>query len=562
MLAADDIGYRLDHHVLPGLWQSEDLNLMDGQTIDSLMSRPVTFTWDIAGFLIEGQLATAVDITATNGIMHELSTFLELPAVPGPCEDTIPLSLDGPAVTGTTAGRASLHTSLCGGEGGEIAYEFIATDFQRGCASVESTDPISDPLIHVREAVCESSMSEVACLDDNDFPLDLNARVDFEMVAGQSYFILVDAYNEEVNGGFELTMSSGPCDNPPSESLLGVLNGNAQYARFAALLPGTSYEAALADASIHSAFIPTNEALEALETGMPALWAVMTSQDRIDSFIGAHLVAGRYAPSRLSSTNSLTMASGQSFDVFDTGLGIDIGGIAILETGDTPMSPMEATNGLIYGIDGVLMPELSCADGCPMGLVCGDNDLCAPPPPVGSCDNPEVLTPFGVGQLSGYSGDTSDNLSNTTGTCGEAGSPDHVFSVSIPDLGCPGGSCEVCLSTAPVACGFDMPIFPFLQGPCTNFAASPLATLWPPSDEFSGIDFNDVGTTFDTIIRVHEQSCVGMELACEANTYPGIRGSAVTVNMTPGQDYFVVVDGASPGLFGEFNLAVSFGACP
>ena len=167
-----------------------------------------------------------------------------------------------------------------------------------------------------------------------------------------------------------------------------------------------------------------------------------------------------------------------------------------------------------------------------------------------------------MGQLSGYSGDTSANLSNTAGSCGEPGSPDHVFSVSIPDLGCVGGTCEVCLSTAPVACGFDTPIFPFLQGPCASLAASPLETFWPPRNEDDGVYFDAVGTTFDTIIRVHEQSCLGAEIACEENTYPGIRGSAVTVEMVPNQNYFVVVDGQSPGLFGQFNLAINFGACP
>jgi uncharacterized surface protein with fasciclin (FAS1) repeats len=558
LLADEDLGYRLDHHILPGIWQSEDLNLVDGQTIDSIMSRPVEFTWDIAGFLIEGQLATAVDVTATNGIMHELSSFLELPTIPGPCESTMPLTLDGPTVTGTTAGRASLHTSQCGGSGGELAYEIVATDYQRGCASVQPTDD-SDPLVHVREAVCTASMAELSCLDDNNYPADLGAKVDFEMVAGQSYFVMVDAFFAEGNGEFELSLTSGPCDNPPVENLSGVINDNEQYSRFAALLPGTSFEATFASESIHSAFIPTNDALAALETGMPALWTVMTSPERIESFIGAHLVAGRYAPGRLSNVNSLTMVNTQTFELFDTGAGIDIGGVLIIETGDSPMAPMEATNGLVYGVDGVLMPEITCAEGCPTGLVCDVDDLCAPPPPVGSCDNPEVLVPFTMGQLSAYSGDTSANLSNTAGSCGEPGSPDHVFSVSITPQDCVGadGSCPVCLSTAAVACGFDSPFFPFLQGPCASFAASPLSTFWPFEP-----GFNDVGTTFDTIIRVHEQSCLGAEIACEENTYQGIRGSAVTVDMTPNQNYFVVVDGQSPGLFGQFNLAVRAGACP
>ena len=75
LLADEDIGYRIDHHVIPGLWESQDLNQMSGLTLDSIMNRPVDFSWDIAGFLIEGELPTATDISATNGIVHEVSTF-------------------------------------------------------------------------------------------------------------------------------------------------------------------------------------------------------------------------------------------------------------------------------------------------------------------------------------------------------------------------------------------------------------------------------------------------------------------------------------------------------
>ena len=192
-----------------------------------------------------------------------------------------------------------------------------------------------------------------------------------------------------------------------------------------------------------------------------------------------------------------------------------------------------------------------CADGCPAGLVCGNDDLCVPPPPVGSCENPEVFNPFGSnlgdcpGPICFYSGDTTANVSNTAGSCGEPGSPDHVFSISVDEFICPAGGCQICLSTAPVYCDGR-----FLSGPCIGSLSD---DGWPNGA---------LPTTFDTIIRVHEQSCLGAEVACEVNTYPGIRGSAVTVDMMPNQNYFVVVDGQSPGLFGQFNLVVSYGACP
>ncbi|MGB0648544.1 MAG: hypothetical protein ACPGQS_15270, partial [Bradymonadia bacterium] len=89
----------------------------------------------------------------------------------------------------------------------------------------------------------------------------------------------------------------------------------------------------------------------------------------------------------------------------------------------------------------------------------------------------------------------------------------------------------------------------------------PTASSWPPVPGFNP-GLNDIGTTFDTILRVHEQSCVGNELVCEGQTYAGIGGSAITVDMTPNQDYFIVVDALSGGEFGPFNLAVRAGPCP
>ena len=326
LLADENIGYRLDHHVLPGLWQSADLNVMGGQTIDSIMGRPIEFAWDIAGFLIDGQPSIAVDVTATNGIVHELSTFLELPAVPAPCDTPILLTLGGAAVAGTTQGLSSFYDSFCGGSGGEVVYEVSAAEYQRVCVSVEATEDQSDPLVYVREAACGNFMEELVCLDDNNYPSDLGARVDFEAIAGESYFVFVDALSEDGNGAYEVGVRSGACENPATASLWETVSGDPQYSEFAAIVQGTSYETLLSNIEVYSMFIPTNEALGSLETEMPALWATMTSPERIEEFVGAHIISGRYALGRLARSNSLTMLNEQTFEVFDGGSGLSLGG--------------------------------------------------------------------------------------------------------------------------------------------------------------------------------------------------------------------------------------------
>ena len=526
---------------------------MSGLTLDSIMNRPVDFSWDIAGFLIEGELPTATDISATNGIVHEVSTFLELPELPGPCDAPAQVAVDGAAISGTTAGLFSTQTSLCGGAGGEIAYEITSAAYQRVCVSVQATGQASDPLLYLREAFCDSPMSEIICLDDNQYPVDVGAELDVEMAAGETYFAFVDALLEAGNGSFTLSARSGPCAETPTETLYEILNSRPEYAKFSSLLEQTFYSTTLAMMPIHSVFIPTNTSLETLETETPSLWAALTSAQTIESFVGAHLALERHAVSRLRGTNALTMLNSQQFEVFDAGTGLTLGGVPIIESSSGGVPPVEATNGLVYGLDGALIPELPCGAGCPNGLVCGDQQLCTPPPPVGSCDNPEILVPFLTGRMSAFSADTSANISSTSGSCGQTDSPDHVFSLSITPNDCIGGdgSCPVCISTAPVTCVDESgnPTGEFLNGPCALWGGEPTEGAWPPVAGFNGI-----GTSFDTIIRVHEQSCVGNELVCEGQTYAGIGGSAVTVDMTPNQDYFVVVDALSGGDFGLFNL--------
>ena len=188
---------------------------------------------------------------------------------------------------------------------------------------------------------------------------------------------------------------------------------------------------------------------------------------------------------------------------------------------------MEATNGLVYGLDGALIPELPCGAGCPNGLVCGDQQLCTPPPPVGSCDNPEILVPFLTGRMSAFSADTSANISSTSGSCGQTDSPDHVFSLSITPNDCIGGdgSCPVCISTAPHGVDSGNPTGEFLNGPCLMGSlrrepGPPVAistALGPHSIQLFGFMNNQCGN----------------ELVCEGQTYAGIGGSAVTVDMTP-----------------------------
>ena len=137
-------------------------------------------------------------------------------------------------------------------------------------------------------------MSEIICLDDNQYPVDVGAELDVEMAAGETYFAFVDALLEAGNGSFTLSARSGPCAETPTETLYEILNSRPEYAKFSSLLEQTFYSTTLAMMPIHSVFIPTNTSLETLETETPSLWAALTSAQTIESFVVAHLALERH----------------------------------------------------------------------------------------------------------------------------------------------------------------------------------------------------------------------------------------------------------------------------
>src|SRR5262249_54536441 len=65
----------------------------------------------------------------------------------------------------------------------------------------------------------------------------------------------------------------------------------------------------------------------------------------------------------------------------------------------------------------------------------------------------------------------------------------------------------------------------------------------------------DPMTTFDTVVYVRRDTCLGVEVACN-DDYVGLQSRAEVPNPTPG-NYFIFVDGYSPASFGQFRLTVT-----
>ena len=85
-------------------------------------------------------------------------------------------------------------------------------------------------------------------------------------------------------------------------------------------------------------------------------------------------------------------------------------------------------------------------------------------------------------------------------------------------------------------------------------AGRPGATYGFTAPASANYTFDTLGSSFDTILHVHDAQCLGPELACNDDAV-GVT-SEVTVFLSMGQTVVIAVDGFS-GAAGPFTLNVN-----
>jgi transforming growth factor-beta-induced protein len=123
--------------------------------------------------------------------------------------------------------------------------------------------------------------------------------------------------------------------------------------------------ATLRDGGPFTLFAPTDEAFAQLPSG--ALETVLADTDLLRSILLYHVVPGRVYASDLTDGQIVTTAEGREFRVTLSG-GPKVNGVNIIQT------DVEASNGVIHVIDGVLMPV---EDNVDTALGAGFNTLLA-----------------------------------------------------------------------------------------------------------------------------------------------------------------------------------------
>ncbi len=97
-------------------------------------------------------------------------------------------------------------------------------------------------------------------------------------------------------------------------------------------------------------FAPTDEAFAALPEGTVDTLLLPENKDQLTSILTYHVVPGKVMSSDLTNGMMAETVQGESLEIMTEG-GVTVGGVNVTQP------DIEASNGVIHVIDGVLMPQ-------------------------------------------------------------------------------------------------------------------------------------------------------------------------------------------------------------
>ena len=118
------------------------------------------------------------------------------------------------SIRGNSGRNLGTHEGTCGGPGAEDVVVF--TPEESGVYCLDTRGSRFDTVLHVREARCGSSRSEIGCATSQQHGRERFAQMEIELMDGP-YFIFVDS---AVRGGGDwiLTINEGPCERSGSHT--------------------------------------------------------------------------------------------------------------------------------------------------------------------------------------------------------------------------------------------------------------------------------------------------------------------------------------------------------
>ena len=447
--------------------------------------------------------------------------------VPGVCTNPIPILQEGPEF-GTNLDATDDGAGQCGGGGGrDVVYSLSVTGDTPVCLDTVGSD--YDTVLHVREANCVNG-PEVGCNDD--FGVGLASQVEVQAAAGVTYFIYVDALNEDEVGNYVLNTVIGPCqqvvdieicDNgedddgdqaidcadddcagtpqcPPTFGTceqprpiqqLGTLEGDTTGLDNANS-PGCQPNDGPEDVWVFAVGAPTPVCLRTAGTQFDTVLYVREGDCQ-----AGDLACNDDTADTVQSEVQIDALPGVPYFVFVDGFA-DAQGPYQLTIQFAPCDQQPQDEICDNGEDDDLDGPIDCADDD-----CAAFPACAP----GLCTNPLPIDREGP-----FFGSNLDAPANHAGLCGGDAGSEVIYAFQIDDQ-----PATVCLDT--------------------------------------------IGSTYDTVLYVRAGDCVGGAEQCNDDIgFPNVQ-SQLEITTAPGTPYFVFVDAFDDENVGDYILNVRLGPC-
>lgn len=135
-------------------------------------------------------------------------------------------------------------------------------------------------------------------------------------------------------------------DMDTDPNLLEVIQDDSDFSTLAGIIEDLGLSDALANQQL-TVFAPTNAALEAVSDVIPTL-----SDDDLTQIVQYHLTEGAVLSTDLEASQDVEMVQGEVTLIEATGSGVLINGSSQVVKAD-----LEATNGVVHGIDQILLPD-------------------------------------------------------------------------------------------------------------------------------------------------------------------------------------------------------------
>ena len=357
------------YHVLPGSVNAETAIGLAGTTIAMQNNKAAELTLDGETLMINNANVTTTDVAASNGIIHVIDAVLVPPA------ETIPVNL---VQTATNAGDFTTLVSALQSSG----LDQVLADDSQQYTVFAPTDAAFEALgQEAIDALLADSAALQSTLLYHVLPGAVNAETatslagnTITMQDGSSADLSLDGETLMINDAnitaTDITATNGIIHvidavltppntdtTPATEDIAATLAGKADYSTLLANLQSSGLDAALADsAKTYTIFAPTNAAFEAASTEIQA--ALAADANALEAVLLGHVLPDSIVPAATALTlnnTEITMANGaiRTITVADSTVMID--GATVVET------DIEASNGVIHGIDSVLLDATDAA---------------------------------------------------------------------------------------------------------------------------------------------------------------------------------------------------------